>query len=553
MAQGERPEVIADPEISLSTTSTAPPADAEELSLIGPPAVEGTAEPGTGEAATGQETIEDAAALKARIAVLEQELAVAQASAADAQADAAAAQAAAAEAAVARAESSALVTAAPAKPTGPRQGRWRPWVVGVLLVLTVPLAISTVVARWAHNEIGNTDRYVATVAPLANDPAIQQEMVDKVSAAIFSRFDVQAVTTEAIDALEGQGLPPRAVATLDALTVPLVSGIQSFVNDQVTKIVQSDRFETAWIAANERAHTQLVAVLTGEGTDTVSVDGGKVTLNIGPIIEQVKAALVNAGFGLADRIPSVSATFTILESENLANAQTGFSVLSTMAVVLPFLLLLVVGLAIGLARDRRRTLVIAALTIAGSMLVLGLSLNLFRPFYLNHVPPEVLSTPAAAAIFDAMVHFLRLALRIVVVAMLAIVLVAWLVGPTRSARGLRGFTAKSARAIGSTTSKAGGSAAEGVHTGAAGLFAREHLLPLRIGIAGVAVLLIAVPDGPSSGYVITIIVLAVLAWLGVEFLARTAPPTVDAVTLDATAEAAPEAVNPEAVNAASGG
>lgn len=501
MAQGaERPDIARDPDVTLGTTTTPSP---------GP---------------------EDAAALKARIAVLEQGLATAQA-------DAAAARAAAEELEAGKAAG----TPAVAK-TG-RHGRWRPWVVAVLLILAIPLAISTVVARWAHNEIGNTDRYVATVAPLASNPAIQQEMVDKVTTAIFSRFDVQAVTTEAIDALTGQGLPPRAAATLNALTVPLVSGIQSFVRDQVTKLVESDTFQNAWVVANEQAHTQLVAVLTGEGTDAVSVSGGTVSLNLSAIINTVKTQLVASGFDLAQRIPTVNASFTILESADLAKAQSAFSVLSTMAVVLPFLLLLVLGLAIGLARDRRRTLIIAALTVAGSMLVIGVTLNLARPFYLNHVPPDVLSTPAAAALFDALVHFLRLALRIVVVVMLAIVLVAWLVGPSRSATTLRGFAVTGARALGSTTSKAGGAAIEGVNTGAVGVFARAHLIPLRIGVGGVAILLFAVADHPGAGYVITLIVLAVLGWLLVEFLARTAPPT----------EAAPTVASPSVAGAASGG
>jgi hypothetical protein len=42
-------------------------------------------------------------------------------------------------------------------------------------------------------------------------------------------------------------------------------------------------------------------------------------------------------------------------------------------------------------------------------------------------------------------------------------------------------------------------------------------------VVGVALLLFAVADHPSSGYVIALLVLAVLAWLTVEFLARTAP------------------------------
>src|SRR6201995_3011376 len=60
-------------------------------------------------------------------------------------------------------------------PTAPkdRSGWWRPVVATVLLVLVGLLAPMSVLATWAHDEVGDTDRYVQTVAPLASDPAVQ--------------------------------------------------------------------------------------------------------------------------------------------------------------------------------------------------------------------------------------------------------------------------------------------------------------------------------------------------------------------------------------------
>jgi hypothetical protein len=160
------------------------------------------------------------------------------------------------------------------------------------------------------------------------------------------------------------------------------------------------------------------------------------------------------------------------------------------------------------------------------MLLLGAILNFVRPVYLNNVPPEILGTEAAAAIYDTLVHYLRLALRIVAATMLVVAFVAWIVGPSGPARGIRSLVAKGARAIGGAGSRAGSSAVGGVNTGAAGAFAQEHVVVLRVAVVGVALLLFAVADHPSSGYVVTLLVLAVLAWLVVEFLARTAPVAV---------------------------
>lgn len=462
-----------------------------------------SAAPPDGSAAPSDQ--DDVALLKARIAALEEELVAARSTAATIPIDPGRA-------------------GGPGPGTrGPRSGRWRPVAAAVLIALVVPLAMASVVARWAHREVGDTDRYVATVAPLASDPAVQRELADRVTAAIFERFDVQAVTQEAVDAIAEVGLPERAVTTLDALVPPLVTGIETFVRNQVTAFIRSDTFQQAWVAANRQAHGQMVAVLTGEGSETVSVQGGRVSVNLAAVIATVKTQLIARGFTLAERIPAVNAQFTLFDSPDLAKARSAFALLSTVALVLPVLTLLLLGAAVFVARDRRRALIGGALAVAGGMLLLGVSLNVVRPIYLNHVPPEILSTEAAAAIFDALVHYLRLGLRIVLVVALVVVLVAWLTGPSTLATGTRRRTTSAARTVAAAATRAGAAGTASVETGAAGTFAREHLIALRLGIGGVAVLLYAVADHPGAGYALTLLVLAVLAALVVEFLARTAP------------------------------
>jgi hypothetical protein len=64
----------------------------------------------------------------------------------------------------------------------PRRRRWRTVVAVLLIVLGCVLAPLAGVAVWARNQVTNTDRYVATVAPLASDPAIQNAVADKITA-----------------------------------------------------------------------------------------------------------------------------------------------------------------------------------------------------------------------------------------------------------------------------------------------------------------------------------------------------------------------------------
>src|SRR4051794_30975280 len=373
-------------------------------------------------------------------------------------------------------------TGAPRAPDGPRPGRWRSWVAAVLVAAAALLAPLAIVATWAHDEIGDTDRYVESITPLASDPAVQNAVIARITNEIFDRLDVKAVTQQAVDALAAQGLPPRVTESLSALSTPLANGVRSFVNERVSRLIKSDAFVTAWIAANREAHTQLVAVLTGEGTQSVSVSGDTVSVNLAAVIRTVKQQLVQQGFALASRIPEVNAQFTVLESADLGKAQSAFSLLKTLARGLPFAVLLLIAAAVYVARDRRRMVLASGLAVAGSMVLLGGLLNVFRPVYLDAVTAGQLPHDAAAVIYDTLVSFMRLALRAVLVVALAMAAGAWLSGPSGSARALRRALTGLFNAV-----QSGGDRV-GVSTGPVGRFVytyRSALRTLVIGIAGV--------------------------------------------------------------------
>src|SRR4051794_9649148 len=307
---------------------------------------------------------------------------------------------------------------------------------GVLLVIVALLAPLAVVATWVHDEISDTDRYVQTVTPLASDPAVQQAVVTRVTNGIFTRLDVEAVTQQAVDALAAQGLPPRIANSLSSLSTPLANGVRSFIENGVGKLVRSNEFQQAWVAANREAHTQMVAVLTGKDTGTIQVSGDTVSVNLAAVIDAVKKRLEDAGFALASRIPEVNAQFTIVQSADIAKAQTGFRVLSALARTLPLAALLLFAAAIALAPARRKALVLGALAVAASMVLLGAALNGFRILYLDSIPPTM-SQDAAAAVYDTLVGFIRLNLRAVLVLFLAVAAIAWATGPWAPAVAVR--------------------------------------------------------------------------------------------------------------------
>jgi hypothetical protein len=396
--------------------------------------------------------------------------------------------------------------------------RWQAIAAAVLIAVSCLLAPLSATAVWASRQVSDTDRYVETVAPLASDPAVQSTIADAVTGAIFAAIDIQGITTETLDTIAEQGLPPRVATNLKALSGPLVNGVQGFIRDQVGNFVASPEFAAVWKQANETAHTALVNLLEGNRGGALSAQNDSVTLNLAPIIAQVKERLVASGFGLADRIPVIDKSIVLVQSDSVTKAQGLYRLLNTLGVWLPIVALVLFAAGVYVARDHRRALLIGALGFVGAMLALGVALAVARALYLNALPGEVLSRDAAGSIFDTLVRYLRLALRAVGALALIVALGAFFTGPSTSAVRARGGLKKG---IGSLR---GNAESAGLNTGHFGAwtFAHKRLL-LIASIAGGALVLTLWSRPTVSVVVVTAsIVLFVVAVI--EFLGR--PPAV---------------------------
>jgi hypothetical protein len=401
----------------------------------------------------------------------------------------------------------------------PRQ-RWRTIVASLLIVVACLLAPLSVAAIWTRNQVTNTDRYVATITPLASDPAVQQAITDQITAQVFTYIDIQALTTQVVDALsarvEGRGLPPQTAAALQGLAGPVANGVQGFVRTQVERIVQSQAFENAWIQANRVAHDALVKALTGEGGGAVTVEGDTVSLNLAPFIQTVKQQLVAQGFTLAERIPQVDKSFVLFQSEDITRARSAFNLLNTLGVWLPVIAIVLLVLGVYVAKDHRRALVGAGIGIAVSMVVLALGLAVFRSIYLDAVPASVLPHDAAAVLYDTIVRFLRLGLRTILVLALVIAAGAFLTGQSATAVRTRQGITRSIGWLQGTAEHAG------LRTGPVGTWVEANKRALRIGAVALAALMLVFWDRPT-GKVVLGLTLALLFVLAViEFLGRPA-------------------------------
>lgn len=186
-----------------------------------------------------------------------------------------------------------------------------------LVVLAAVLAPVAVVSRYLRAELLDTDRYVSTVAPLADDRAVQDAVVDLVTREVVDFLDVEGGDGLARDALQDLGLAG-----------PLADQVEEVTREQLGQLVDTDEFAALWSRANRAAHTEIEAAFTGETDGPLEVDAeeGRVSIDLGGIVDRLRERLVDLGLDrdLVDRIPDVDTRLTVLESEaSLAAGPSG--------------------------------------------------------------------------------------------------------------------------------------------------------------------------------------------------------------------------------------
>lgn len=406
-----------------------------------------------------------------------------------------------------------------ATPGRRRHVGWRAPVAIILIVVGCLLAPVSVLAVWTANQVSSTSRYVATVEPLIHDPAVQKALTDKITTEITTNLNVTAYTDQAADQLTSRGLP-RAGALLQSLGPSISSAVTGFIHGQVHKIVTSPQFARVWVQANTAVHEQLVKALSGQGSSSVHVSNGQVVLSLGPFINLIKQDLVKRGFTLISRLPAINPTLSLFSAKYLVKAQSGYRLINNLKIVLPILTLLLLALGVYVARGHRRALIGAGLGLAASMLVLGAGLLIFRGVYLNGVPSDVLPADAAAALFDALVRFIKEGLRTILVVGLVVAAGAFLTGPSVTAVGIRKAFSSGLGWVRQSGEHAG------VRTGPVGTWTYAHRKGLRISAVALAALLFVFWGRPTAVVVVVIAILLLVVLGLIELIgSKPAPAT----------------------------
>jgi hypothetical protein len=303
--------------------------------------------------------------------------------------------------------------------------RGRRAAVYALLASGAIVAILAIFAVWTARQLLEKDNWDQTTQALIADDAVHSALAVYLVDQVYDNADPAAKLREA--------LPPR----LQGLAAPAAGALREPAVRAVEKLLDAPRLQAHWAKAAELTHDQFIALVNNESR-AIRENGDAVVLDVRPLIAQVGTQL---GLPIdGSRLPEGRGVIKIMDAQQLDAMRTVVKLLKTLAIVLFLLALVLLGLAIWLARGHRREITAAA---ALSLIVAAIVVLLLRRVLGNQVIGDLANTAtgqaAADSVFAIGTSLLAKIARTLLLLALLLLLGAWLSGPSRLALRIRTF------------------------------------------------------------------------------------------------------------------
>ncbi|QDE34828.1 hypothetical protein FIV50_08500 [Microbacterium foliorum] len=386
---------------------------------------------------------------------------------------------------------------------------------GIVLVLALLMSPLAAVGTWARTQLVDTDQFVATFAPLAEDPQVQDFIADQVVVAIDEQLDVESLVSDVFDGIRGLDLAPRAEAALGILELPAAQGISSLIDGVVHDLVASDQFAAVWTESLRFTHDRAVAVLQDDPAVAVQLGSdGVISVDLGIVIERVKDVLTERGIGFADLIPVIEKSVPIAQTDALLLVRTVYQIAVVTGFWLPWLVLTLLIAGILLARRRSHAIFLTSTCFAVIFGLVAAGVGLGRTLFISGVSPAILPSGAARVLYDQIIELLQGA--VVALAFLGVIAAvwSWTVGSSNSASTVRMVAGSTFAAVRGLWER------KGVDTGRLGIAIERFRQPiLLIGVA-VGVLILVASRPVSVGSVISVVLGLLVLLVLVELIRR---------------------------------
>ncbi|HVM55857.1 MAG TPA: SHOCT domain-containing protein [Gaiellaceae bacterium] len=316
--------------------------------------------------------------------------------------------------------------AVPARP--PKLSRSRRITVWTLVILASLLALITVLTVWVDRQMLDNNQWKKSSAELINDPAIRSALSIYLVDQLYSNIDVE------------QQLKNQLPKNLKGIAGPVSAALREPATNGVDFLLARPRVQQTFVNASAVAHQKLVNVLENKTGYGISTGNGVVTVNLSQLVKELGAELGLPSAAL-DKLPANAGVITVMKSSQLSAAQTGVRILKAASAWAIVLVLVLYGLAIYLARGRRRE---TLRNIGWAFVVIGLLVLIVRRTGGSYVIDGLVkpaNRPAAHHLWAIESSILGQTGRALILYGLVAMLGATLAGPTRVAVAVRRWMA----------------------------------------------------------------------------------------------------------------
>ena len=320
---------------------------------------------------------------------------------------------------------------------------------GLVAVAALGVVVG-MVGVWSTWTVLDTDRWVATVAPLPKEPEVATAIATYTTDEVFQAVDVRR---RLADVLPG---PAAFVAG------PITDQLHGFVQRTVDQLVRTDQFQRLWVAANRLVHQQAVAILDGD-SQVIAATGDEVRIDLLPVVNQVLRQLEQqlptlfghrldlpditsgevpprlrtiVGDALGVTLPADFARFTVYRGDELRQLQQAVVLAKRWLYGVIAVTVAAFAAALWMSPARRRTLLQFGLWLAVWVVAMTAAMRVVKAQVLDQVPAGVYRSAADTAVTVVFAGLYRSGLGLLAAGCVVAAL-AYLTGPGRLPRWLR--------------------------------------------------------------------------------------------------------------------
>ncbi len=355
-------------------------------------------------------------------------------------------------------------------------------IVFVLAFLATPVAL---VGHWGHRTVNDAQQYLDTVGPLAASPQVQDSIAQVLTTQFEAAVDTESLVNEFINKIAPN------VPALSNLVGPISSGIDGLVENAIRAFLASDAFQAIWLDLNKAAQKSLMALLSGESSGPVQLQGDTVVLDISSVFTSVQTALVDRGITLAEKlpIPQTDKQIPLMNAPQLAQARFIYSLTSPFFTWILLIAAALFVLAIVLSRNRGRMTLATGIVMVFWTVLIGILLAMGESTFINAFNGTVFAE-SAQVFWNTLLAYLHEGMKVFFVYGVLIAFAGWFVGRSHSGTKVRMWIENGLRSVLANVNNA--------FLSTVGTFVYRFRIAIRIIILAIGALIMS--SGPSMNF-----------------------------------------------------